>query len=231
MLLASSGFQHARSQVWPVAWSAGGLNRRSCLQLFASSAFGISQCAEAQTDVALEPSKCLAPYEAGGCALQAKVPLIWRNEPVENPMRLAQWTLDLHDLGKRALRDGKNADVVIFYLPLGSSVEEQIARWENEFPPASRTSGPMRSGNFDISKRTPLLLEVAGGWSGGGPAGSKTGAPLKSDYAMRAAIVPAAVAGKGERQYAFFVKSVGPKNVVEANDELFKAFVASMKIG
>mmetsp|Transcript_21352 Transcript_21352/g.45454 ORF Transcript_21352/g.45454 Transcript_21352/m.45454 type:complete len:238 (-) Transcript_21352:27-740(-) len=206
------------------AWSAGGVTRRGALQIVvASSVIGTGKSetraavALAGGPAALSPRQCVAPYEGGGCALSLQVPTAWQRDAITNPMRLAQWKLDPAD----------STNVVIFYLPLGGGIEDQLGRWEAEFPPNSRSSGPRRSGVFDVNKQTPVVLEVAGSWAGGGPAGAKKEGLLKAGYAMCGAIVPGAV--QGERPMAFFVKAVGPQAVVRANAELFRQFVTSMQ--
>ena len=65
-------------------------------------------------------------------------------------MRLAQWELD----------PTEKTDVVLFYLPLGSGIDDQLKRWEGEFPASSRSSGPSRTGDFNVDKKTPVVLEV-----------------------------------------------------------------------
>merc|ERR1712008_86844 len=133
-----------------------------------------------------------------------------------NPMRLAQWQLD------------PMTDVVIFYLPLRAGIEDQLRRWEGEFPESLRSSGPTRSGDFDVDKKTPIVMEVAGSWDGGGPAGAKKKeGTLKAGYAMCGGIVPGGV--RGELPMGFFAKVVGPQEVVKPNSELFKQFIKSMQ--
>ncbi|CAE8693410.1 unnamed protein product [Polarella glacialis] len=207
-------------------WSAGGMQRRGALQLAAGSLVvgGKHLEAGAAVDVAgkpaaLLPRVCLAPYQAGGCAFSAQVPAGWTEKARANPMRLAQWDLD----------PSAAATVVIFYLPLGQGSDAQLIRWESEFPEDSRSSGPTRSGVFDVAKKTPVFLDVAGSWSGGGPSGvPKKGAPT-AGYRMRGAIVPGAAAVGDERQMGFFIKAVGPEAVLRANADLFSSFVASMQ--
>lgn len=202
-------------------FSAGGIQRRGVLQFSVASAVtcGLIQEARAEGPAALSPRTCLVSYESGGCVLSAEIPVAWRKDPNESPMRIAQWELD----------PSQTTDVIIFYLPLGLGIESQLSRWENEFPANARTSGPTRSGVFDVKKKTPVLVEVAGGWDGGGPAGGNKDKPIKSDQALCGAIVPGAPAGKDERQMAFFVKVVGAERVVRANADLFKRFVSSMQ--
>eukprot|EP00931_Biecheleriopsis_adriatica_P055434 TRINITY_DN32779_c0_g1_i1.p1 TRINITY_DN32779_c0_g1~~TRINITY_DN32779_c0_g1_i1.p1 ORF type:complete len:238 (+),score=39.78 TRINITY_DN32779_c0_g1_i1:62-775(+) len=202
-------------------WSAGMVQRRGALQILAaSSVAGIGDLdarAVVAAGPALSPRQCIAPYEGGGCALSAQVPMAWQKGNRSNPMRLAQWEID----------SSEKTDVVIFFLPVGQGIEEQLRRWEAEFPSKSRSSGPTRSGDFNADKGTAVLIEVAGSWDGGGPSGANKDAQLKSGYAMCGAIVPGGV--RGERQMAFFVKVVGPQTVVRANTESFKQFVSSMQ--
>ncbi|CAK0840941.1 unnamed protein product, partial [Prorocentrum cordatum] len=163
--------------------------------------------------------ECVAPYEMGGCAFSAQVLAGWSRATASSPMRLAQWELD----------PAASATVVLFYLPLGLGSDAQLRRWESEFPEASRSSGPTISGTFDVSKKAPVLLSIAGGWNGGGPSGAPKDAALKAGYGLRAAIVPGIAAVGSERQMAFFIKAVGPEGILRANAAKFESFVASVR--
>lgn len=175
--------------------------------------------ADAAGPAALSARECVAPYQMGGCAFSAQVPTGWSRATVSSPMRLAQWELD----------PAASATVVIFYLPLGLGSDAQLRRWEGEFPEGSRSSGPTVSGTFDVSRKTPVLLNVAGGWNGGGPTGAPKDAGLKAGYGLRGAIVPGAAAVGNERQMAFFIKAVGPEEILRANAVPFESFVASVR--
>jgi len=207
------------------AWSAGLAHRRNVIQVAASSVviggkgLEVRAAADAAGPAALSARECVAPYEMGGCAFSAQVPTSWSRAMVSSPMRLAQWDLD----------PAASATVVFFYSPLGLGSDAQLRRWESEFPEGSRSSGPKVSGTFDVSRKTPVLLDVAGGWNGGGPAGAPKDAALKAGYGLRAAIVPGAAAVGNEKQMAFFIKAVGPEGILRANAAPFANFVASVR--
>lgn len=175
---------------------------------------------EAVAEVILAPRQCLAPMEADGCRLSVQTPASWQQVTPRTPMRLAQWSLD---------PGGSAASVVIFYLPVGTGVDAQLSRWEAEFPVASRIAAPKRSGGFDANRGNAVLLEIAGSWNGGTLGSENNVGKLLDGYALRGAIVPAAAAAGEGREFAFFVKAVGPKNVIDKNNLAFDAFVASMK--
>jgi len=202
------------------AWSLPiSTRRRNAVHLLGGTLLASGARLPTASAETLQPRTCLVPYETGECALSLQIPVGWRRDPIESPMRLAQFELD----------PSNTTDVVIFYLPLGQGVEAQLARWENEFPPDSRSSPPVRSGTFDVQKGSPIFLQVAGAWAGGGPAGASTGKAPLGGYAMQAAIVPASPAKSNERQYAFFVKNAGPESVVNKQSTNFFDFVRSMR--
>merc|ERR1719464_1980610 len=123
----------------------------------------------------------------------------------------------------------------MFYLPLGSGgAGIQLGRWEDEFPQQARTSPARRLGSFDVGSGSAISLEVAGGWSGGGPAkkpGDDDVPPLTDGYAMRAAIMPGVAAKEGEKQMAYFIKATGPRGVIERGSPAIAAFVESLQRG
>jgi len=207
------------------AWSVGCAHRRSIVQAAAGAVLIGGRGPEARAagaaagPAATSARECVAPYEMGGCAFSAEIPTGWSSAKVSSPMRLAQWELD----------PAASATVVLFYLPLGLGSDAQLKRWEGEFPEGSRSSGPTISGTFDVSKKTPVLLGVAGAWNGGGPAGAPKDAALKEGYGLRAAIVPGAAAAGNEKQMAFFIKAVGPEGILRANAARFESFVASVR--
>lgn len=203
------------------AWASVVTSRRQIapMALAAVAAFASNREAVSAEDV-LAPRQCLAPSEAGGCRLSVQTPPSWQQVTPRTPMRLAQWALD---------PGGSAASVVIFYLPVGTGVDAQLSRWEAEFPPASRVAPPKRSGGFDAKRGNAALLEIAGSWNGGTLGSDNSGGKLIDGYALRGAIVPAATTAGDGREFAFFVKAIGPQSVIDKNKLSFDAFVASMK--
>jgi len=206
---------------------SSGLQRRQTLASFAGSVLGASSVTQPVFAAAsilddLKERECLVSYEVGGCAISVRVPKVWAKTPPTSSMRIAQYLLD------PGVFD--DAQLYIFYLPLGEGIDAQLARWEKEFPKEGRFEPATRTGEFDVAKGTGITLSVAGKWDGGGPSGKKDpDRPLEDKVGLRAAIVPAAPAGKGERQYAFFVKAVGPRGVIYRQNAAFDAFVQSIQ--
>lgn len=206
-----------------------GMHRRGLLlpALLGTSA-ALAAPPPAEADIGLAQRECAAMsrgsrlYKKGDCSLSLMKPMQWLETPRSSSMRLAQYTMDQRG----------ESEVMIFNLPLGAGVEAQLGRWEAEFPEQDRLRPPRRSGSFDARRGSAVMLEVAGRWDGGGPAGTdKSGQPQPLDYAMRGAIVPGELADEaaGEKQWAFFVKAVGPHKIIESNAAAFDAFVQSMK--
>lgn len=186
--------------------------------------------AHAEGSELLQPTgqlQCLTRMkpDASNCLLSAAAPAGWRRDPLASPMRMAQWNLDPGYY--------EDANVVIFFLPLGAGVDEQLIRWENEFPQEARTAQPRRSGAFDVVTGGAVTLEVSGAWTRGRRATTteQDDAPLLEGYALRGAIVPAVPAAKGEMQFAYFVKAIGPEAFMKRDSGDLAAFVASMKRG
>ena len=120
---------------------------------------------------------------------------------------------------------GEGDDVAtarVYAMPSGGGVGPNIARWKAQF-----------SGNEDAFKQEEMklgdwkvyLVDHAGKFSermGGGPfAPGKT--VVREDYAMTGAII------ESQKGQLYFVKMVGPQDVVKANREAFVKMIKSIQ--
>ncbi|QEG01389.1 hypothetical protein Mal15_54650 [Stieleria maiorica] len=104
----------------------------------------------------------------------------------------------------------------------GGSVEANIKRWKGQF--SGGDDAAQKTEQMDIGKWSVHIVDVSGAYAermGGGPfAGGKV--VQREDYAMAGAIM---VEPEG-RQY--FVKMIGPAEIVKGNREKFVAMVKSI---
>lgn len=199
----------------------------------------------------LPPRSCLLHYEDnGGCALNARVPEGWsRLEPsysLRFQLRALRFRLPSTGLSDPAILE-------IGYAPVGpppprirgwrgtaspQMVEAQLQAWAREFLPDGRVLPAQRSGAFDVDAGSAVSVALAGTWAGRAAdaghrelhaASTRGERQRRPDYALLGAIVPARPAEEGQQQYAFFLRAVGPAEVLAAAAEPFAAFVRSAR--
>ncbi len=104
----------------------------------------------------------------------------------------------------------------------GGSVDDNIKRWKGQFSGGDEAA--QKSEKMDIGKWTVHIVDVSGAYAermGGGPfAGGKV--VQRENYAMAGAIM---IEPEGRQ---FFIKMIGPADVVKANREKFVAMVKSI---
>lgn len=121
----------------------------------------------------------------------------------------------------------------LYMMPSGGSVQLNVDRWKSQFAGGAEDSfktESMKVGNWDV-----IVAEAAGTYSermGGGP--FAPGRVVKRpDYGMLAAIVvPPAPGGEDvspDRRQKYFVKMIGPQEVIEANREAFLGMLKGLK--
>jgi len=123
-------------------------------------------------------------------------------------------------------RAGKGEDAKtarVYMMPAGGSVPDNITRWKNPFSGGDaddQKTEELKIGNWQV-----YLVDLAGTYAentGGGPfaPGRKI---QRDDYAMAGAIL---VAADGRK---YFVKMIGPAEVVKKNRESFVKMIKSIE--
>lgn len=121
----------------------------------------------------------------------------------------------------------------LYMMPSGGSVQLNVDRWKSQFAGGGEDafkSESMKVGDWDV-----IVAEGAGTFKdrmGGGPF-----APgrivERPDYAMLAAIVVPPAPGdqdvSPDRRQKYFVKMIGPKEVIEANRDAFLSMIKGLK--
>lgn len=98
----------------------------------------------------------------------------------------------------------------------GGGVEPNIGRWIGQFDKAKSTREEMK-----VAGETVYALDVSGSFKDGSPFGPKT---LREGYRLLAVIITTDKLG------TYYIKFVGPKKTVAANEEAFKKMVKGMTI-
>ena len=145
-------------------------------------------------------------------------PTEWMSEPVQSPMRLAQFSL------QRADGDVEDAELGVFYFGgSGGTVEANLQRWTNQMvQPDGQTSEEVATTtSFTVNELPVTLLDVPGTYVATVRPGSgmRYNKPL---FRLKAAVVETPSG-------PYFFKMVGPDRTVLAWNDQFTAFLESMR--
>jgi hypothetical protein len=137
------------------------------------------------------------------------IPEKWEATKPENPgMRLMQIKVP------KSGDDKEDAEVLIFFIKAGGSVDDNIKRWSRQFGggEAKKTEAKTASG------KTVTVAEIDGTYTGMGANGQPM--PARENYKLFGTIIP---------DDGIFIKLTGPKATVAANKEAFDKMLASYK--
>jgi len=145
-------------------------------------------------------------------------PTEWISEPVQSPMRMAQFSL------QRADGDVEDAELVVFYFGgSGGTVEANLQRWTNQIvQPNGQTSEEVATTtSFTVNDLPVTLLDVPGTYVATVRPGSgmRYNKPL---FRLKAAVVETPSG-------PYFFKLVGPDRTILAWNEQFTVFLESVR--
>jgi hypothetical protein len=149
--------------------------------------------------------------------LKATAPAAWKESAPTSPMRTKQFTVP----GK-----GGDAELVVFYFgeQQGGSVEDNLARWKQQFqPPAGKTIDQVsKTETIKGAGATSTLLDISGTYMfKARPMDPGPGEP-RPDYRMLAAVL-------GTPKGNYFIRLVGPEKTVAAARKDYVAWLKSFK--
>lgn len=119
--------------------------------------------------------------------------------------------------------EGEDAPAArVTFMAAGGGVKPNLDRWKGQFSGDAKKVGEVD--NFTAGKFTVHLLEVSGKYvetMGGGPfsGGKKV---VREDYGMLGAIL------EDPAGPLYFIKMIGPKTVIDANQKPFKSMLQSV---
>jgi hypothetical protein len=156
-----------------------------------------------------------AAVELGG--LKADAPKDWKESPASSAMRIKQFTVP----GKAG-----DAEVVIFFFGQGQggSVEDNLARWKQQFqPPAGKTiEQTSKTETIKGAGASSTLLDISGTYMfKARPMDPGPGEP-RANYRMLAAVL-------GTPKGNYFIRMVGPDKTVTAAKKSFVGWLKSFK--
>jgi len=147
-----------------------------------------------------------------------------RLTPAEGWVRVKPRTRIVEHEFAASIEEGKEDDARITVMGAGGSVEQNISRWIGQF---TRPDGKSTRVNTDVTKREVAgqkvhLVKLSGTFRD--QLGPFAPATYRESYRMLGAIIVTEDMGR------YYVKMVGPKKTVDANEKAFLGVIDSLKI-
>lgn len=161
-------------------------------------------------DAAAEEPKTIKVFDV----LTLQIPAQWKEQPVRS--RIIE-----HEYVVTQGEGDEAPSARVTMMAAGGDIAANIKRWEGQFSEGGEPKVEKKS----VAGQTVHIVELEGTFSesmGGGPfAGGKT--VKRENYGMLGGIIETEKGGK------YFIKMTGPKDLIEAQREAFKAMLEGMK--